>query len=191
MVSDEHKAVFIHINRTGGTSIERALGHDGYKGDTFQDHREPHAVRAEIGDDKWQRYFKFSVVRNPWDKMVSMYHHRKQNFDRSWDSPIMQHESMSFPAWVTLLDKLKNYPQHNLHNQLDWLGGPDTLDFIARFERLEQDWEVIRERLGIDTKLPRTNGSKHGHYRDYYTPETRDMVAQRFSKDIRHFGYQF
>ena len=191
MVSDEFQAIFIHINRTGGTSVEQALGHGGFQGDTFQDHREPKHILADIGEEKWNRYFKFSVVRNPWDKMVSMFHHRQQNFQNSWDSKVMQHEQMTFPTWIKLLPKLKHYPQHNLRNQLDWLGGPETMDYIARFESLADDWDVIRERIGCDVPLPRTNGSKHGHYREYYTPEARDLVARRFAKDIRHFGYSF
>jgi hypothetical protein len=81
-----------------------------------------------------------------------------------------------------------------LFNQIDYLtngAGEPVVDFVGRFERLEEDAGYLFRRIGVEAALPRLNASCHGLYRDYYTARTRDLVAQRFARDIERFGYRF
>jgi hypothetical protein len=81
-----------------------------------------------------------------------------------------------------------------VRNQTDYLTGPKgelLVDFVGRFEHLKRDVATVLSEIGIDGELPYANKSKRGHYRDYYTSELREIVAERFQKDIEHFGYEF
>ena len=178
--------VFIHINKNGGSSIEEALG-------ARHEHRTAQEKRTELGAKLWQKKFKFTVVRNPWDKVVSHYHYRVQtNQTKLGESPI------PFPEWVcrsygkhdpTYYDKPKMFMP-----QLDWLSDADgtvMVDFVARFENLQQDFETICQRLNRTAQLPQLRKSQHSDYRKYYDEESKTVVANSFLKDITHFGYRY
>lgn len=78
--------------------------------------------------------------------------------------------------------------------QLDYLtderGGP-LVSFIGRFERLEADLADVSRRLGVVLRLGHRNASSHAGYQDYYSRRTREIVAERFARDIEAFGYRF
>jgi hypothetical protein len=63
-----------------------------------------------------------------------------------------------------------------------------VVDFIGRFERLEEDWDVLRERFGLPA-LPQRNVSSRAQYADAYTPELARLVAERYRRDVELFGY--
>ena len=67
------------------------------------------------------------------------------------------------------------------------------VDFIGRFENLEKDFDFVLNKLNIkkNIELPHFNKTKHKHYSEYYTEETRKLVEKRYRKDIKMFGYKF
>ena len=74
MINHDNKLIFIHIARTGGTSIETALsGKDWWLIDPQTKHISAGMARKIYGEEVWRTYTKFSVVRNPWDRVVSMW----------------------------------------------------------------------------------------------------------------------
>ena len=179
--------IFIHINKTAGMSIEKALGLNE------KQHFTAIEFRQKIGAKKWERVFKFSIVRNPWDKVVSQYFHRlKTNQIGLGDYRI------DFKEWVKLTygeqnPKYYDDPKYFMP-QLNWLtdnNGKLMVDFIGRFENLENDFRFICSKLSVSTDLPLINKSEHKEFQFYYDDETREIVRRWFWKDIDLFDYSF
>ena len=70
--------------------------------------------------------------------------------------------------------------------------GEKLVDFVARFETLDEDFDIICKKIGIKSlKLPHLNVSDRDHYRKYYTQETQELVQEFYKEDIELFGYSF
>ena len=179
--------VFIHINKTGGSSIAGALGIPQ------QLHITAMEVCSAIGTERWNKCLSFAFIRNPWDKVVSHYHYRVQTKQAGLaDNPV------GFDAWVkyTYRDNNPLYydnPRYFMP-QINWIADPEgkiIVDFIGRFERINEDFSEVCRRLGIERQLPHYRKSDHENYRKYYTEETIDIVADWFESDIELFDYRF
>lgn len=191
--------LFIHINKTGGTSIRQRLGipliHPTLRVNLV--HRTASDFINRIGLPRWKQLYTFAIVRNPWDKVVSHYHHRLKT---------KQIKPISFDEWVKKAYGGRHRKRHRRRDkmfspQLDWLRyrGKVVVSFIGRFENLEYDFQVISNHIGISdgisldisASLPHLNKSERGDYQDYYTPVTRDIIANHFKKDIKAFNYHY
>lgn len=178
--------IFIHINKTGGSSIERALR-------IPFEHKSALEKIAEVGIEQWERKLTFAVIRNPWDKVVSHYHYRVQTNQTG-----MADHRTDFKEWVLLAyrdqDPLYYDKPKMFMPQSDWVSdaeGKILVDRICRFERLSEDFSDICKQLGKDVTLPHLKSSKRGHYRDYFDAETAAVVASWFRKDLENFNYSF
>ncbi|MCB0458546.1 MAG: sulfotransferase family 2 domain-containing protein [Flavobacteriaceae bacterium] len=182
--------IFIHINKTAGTSIINITGKP------FRKHLTAKEIIKAVGKKKWNKAYKFSVVRNPWDKMVSHYKHNiKVNPKRMMDGDAI----ITFEKWIkcTLgenkIKKFYNRPQHFLP-QVEWLKddeGAIKIDKIIKFENLNEDFRDVAEALGINEELPHLNKTRKTNYKDFYNDEIRNMVADWFAEDIKMFNYSF
>ena len=172
-----HRFIYIHIPRTGGTSISRALedlpwrdlsGGDflRYRADSwelklrcrlhriqrFHKHETAENIRSVIGERVWSRNYTFAIVRNPWDLAVSCYHWWRQLSDRfaRFQETSRMIKEMSFPEYM-------ESPYGRMINQyestmLDWISdrrGKVLVDFIGRFESLDESWQKICEGIGV------------------------------------------
>jgi hypothetical protein len=188
MISYTNKFIFIHINKTAGTSIEHTLKPYGHK--TV---RNPHmggfkhSQHFTMGEykkylsDEYDKYYKFTVVRNPWDRVVSYY----------FKGAIQN--NLSFTEWV--IDKYKNKNFQDYQRMYDpcinWID-VNELDYIIRFETLENDFNDMCSKLGLDCSLQKHNvNNKRGNYRDYYNEETKKLIEEYFNSDIKLFNYKF
>lgn len=177
---------FIHINKTAGSSIEKALN-------VPFEHASASVKKAELGEAEWQRRFTFSVVRNPWDKVVSHYAYRVKTNQHG-----MGDGSVSFAQWVHWCFEQKDphYRDRELMfwPQADWLcdeNGELLVDHVYRFENLEAAFADLTKRLNLSTELPHLKPSQRKAYQSYYDQQTRDIVASHFAQDIKRFGYRF
>lgn len=190
MISEEHGFVFLHVSRTAGTSIGKALFGPNYI------HR-PIALR-EL--EKWvpvDRFFKFCFLRNPWDKAVSQYFQaRKPNNlqDTGRYLEYLSANQLDFPEWI------KNITEHMPSKHLEWSGiemasdarGNVKADFIGRFERLQEDFDKLCDMLAFPRReLGHQNKTERAAYTEYYDDESRSLVARIYEKDIEYFGYVF
>lgn len=179
-------AVFIHINKTGGTSISRALGLRGGHWTALE-------KRAELGEAVWQRKYSFAFVRNPWDRVVSQYHWR-----RSINQTELKTHPIEFNTWLTCVyrDRTPKYydDPKMFMPQLDWISDSDgrfLVNFVGRFENLEHDFQAVCQHLGANIKLAHLNQTEHAPYRDYFSAESIALIRAWFRKDIEYFGYTF
>ena len=214
-LSPRHRVRFVHIAKTGGTSIRRALKRlhwsDPYSipiplvngltrtlkyktGAKFPRHAKGIAAYECIGEPFWSELFKFTFVRNPWDLQVSSYHHIRR------EVPHVMESIEGFPQFIRWkLDPERPYQYHvdtSIELQSDYLvdlRGKVIVDFLGRYERLQEDFDEVCGRIGIPRReLPEKRKAKdRGAYREYYDDETAEMVARHFRRDIEEFGYRF
>ncbi|MCP4415557.1 MAG: sulfotransferase family protein [Chloroflexi bacterium] len=178
--------VFIHINKTAGTSIEKALAIQ------FR-HRTALEVIEELGYELWEKKFTFTFVRNPWDRVVSHYHYRLAS-----NQTDLRANPISFKEWVkrTYRDKDPHYFNNPkmFMPQIEWITnsqGDILVDFIGHFENLQTDFELVCAKLGRNAVLPYLKKSRRIGYREYYDDETIAIINDWFKKDIELLGYQF
>lgn len=171
MINNEYKFIFMHITKTGGSSIEKLFNYEGIK------HQRPIELINILGQTTWDSYFKFTFVRNPWDRTVSEYFYRREKGSVATDFKSWL-KSMSRDSWAIGL-------------QSNWLQDKD-FDFIGKFENLQEDFEAVCEQINYPkVKLPHINSTSHEHYSMYYDEETKEIVREWHQKDIEKFNYDF
>jgi hypothetical protein len=144
-----------------------------------------------IYNSKVDEYFKFSIVRNPFDKMVSAYKHG------AWG--VVDHTKEPFEDFVRSLlpggiREIKYLTDPGLNHFVPWtrMFDMNRTDFIMRFENIDQDIKYVKKKIKVTENLEKLNISRKSRdYRSYYTQETRAIVAEIFKKDLEVFGYCF
>ena len=190
-ISHKHKFIYFANPKAGSTSIRRAL--DRYSDIRSVSHKLPynHHGKVELlrnhflkkGWD-WDLYYKFTSVRNPWSRTVSLWTFGKKK-------KIIPNCFKTFQSWV-----LSDHRWLNSHWGYDGFyrgkGGEVISNNIIKTETLQKDFNIVCDEIGIPRKkLPYTNKTNHKHYTEYYDDETRQIVAEKYAKDIEYFGYEF
>jgi len=144
-----------------------------------------HSTCFDLQEDEYKNYFKFAFVRNPWDRVLSWYFFYSQ---RPNVRVRLSSKNETFNEFI--LNKSRSY-RWGGENQSQY-NFTKCCDFIGRFENLQQDFNIICDKIKIPRQeLPHKNKSKHKSYTEYYNDETRQIVAEKFAKDIEHFNYKF
>ena len=186
MINHQHKFLFIHVPRTGGTSIEAQFQYNEAK--EKNKHWNLNDWKNQLNGEDFDSYFKFTFVRNPWDILISKY-------VCSWYAVKHRGGEIGYQSGKSLKYFLDHYqPAEHEHGDglLDYFD-PEQMDFVGRFENRVQDIEYISRNIGINinaNKKDRSHKDKK-HYTEYYDDETREIVAKRYAKDIEYFGYKF
>ncbi|HWI41271.1 MAG TPA: sulfotransferase family 2 domain-containing protein [Verrucomicrobiae bacterium] len=211
----DRKVLFIAVTKTAGSSIQRALddafGHDArwtrrnrlrrrltllgplnrvgglYRAVDFPVHVTARTVRSCLPPQVYDSMFKFAFVRNPWDRLVSWYGFLQKQKDHRYHQRVKGMKSFEeFLQWET--GRGDGFSQY--HAVCD-AGGKLIVDFIGYYERLNEDFARVCSIIGSEVTLPHLNRSVHKDYREYYTAETRELVARHYHRDIELFGYDF
>lgn len=206
IISPTRRFAFVHIPKTGGTSFaqayeDRAAADDILIGDTPKARRRKgrldaldvpgrlwkHSTLGDVGTLVPDDYFVFTMVRNPWDRIVSYYHWlREQGFDHP---AVLTAKRMPFDAF--LRDPIfQNSVRENAY--VTYVAGCDGGDRCAAYVRLEHpvDFEPVQEYLGFSLSIPWLNRSNRDHnWRESYDVESFDIVTKIAHQDILKFGY--
>ncbi|MEM1111970.1 MAG: sulfotransferase family 2 domain-containing protein [Pseudomonadota bacterium] len=178
--------VFIHINKTGGSSIERALG-------IGLDHSTAQEKYRQLGLRAWETKFRFTMVRNPWDKVVSHYHYRVKTGQTGLGDGEVSFDEWLHRCYVERDPTLYDQPRMFMA-QRRWLVDENDrmlVEFIGRFENLAEDFSTICQRLGVAAELGHAKPSSRGSYREYYNDAGRQIVETAFAEDLDTFNYVF
>jgi len=211
MLSKKNQFAFIHIPKTAGTSVYLALGGNKHK-DPLSGYSKnldlqlQHLTAQEyvkygfIDESEFRNYFKFCFVRNPWDRLVSEWLWRANHVPRYSFHRYFRLSLKSFfykvPTWkgrAGLRIRRHIMPQHCFVYSDE---GKLLIDYVGRFENLEEDFDYICHRTDLNQAcLTWTNSSKdkkeRRDYRAYYDEETYQIVKNYYRKDIEYFGYCF
>ena len=190
MINHQHKFLFIHIPNTGGSSIESQFNYKENK--EKNKHWNLNDWKKILDPDIFDEYFKFAFVRNPWDYMISKY-------KNVWFTNKHPGGPIGERAGKPLKYFLEHYktPAHERGETFYDYFDPEQMDFIGRFENRENDLGYISKKIGatIDSKIHQRKiqmlDKNKKHYTEYYDDETREIVAERYAKDIEYFGYKF
>tara|TARA_R110002020_G_scaffold180152_1_gene374222 strand:+ start:14106 stop:14693 length:588 start_codon:yes stop_codon:yes gene_type:complete len=193
MINHNHKFIFVHITKCGGSSIEELFNcwQNKYTEKYYHlgDNKQHHFI-SEILEayPDCNHYYKFSFARNPWSRFLSEYHYMiglsllPPNF--SFKNFCLHEEIIAEYGWP--------YHDKSQHEFIFDSNGDSLIDFVGKLENAQQDFNVICDKIGIPhQKLPHKNKSKHKHYTEYYDEETKEIVAEKYAKDIEYFGYTF
>jgi hypothetical protein len=146
-----------------------------------------------------KNYFSFSIVRNPWDRLLSCYTQKivKQKPPAGQKRPAyfrweLNYQKPSFKDFIRIIAENKNIKRDRHWDLYHNIIPVSDIDFIGRFENLQEDFNIVCDKIGIpQQQLPHQNKSKHKHYTEYYDDETRQIVAEKYAKDIEYFGYTY
>lgn len=211
ILSPGRKYLFIHIPKTGGTAMalaleDRAMKDDIMVGDTPKAAKRRRRVKGvQTRGRLWKHstvadidglvpsldgLFTFTLVRNPWDRMVSYYHWlRDQTFDHPAVALARQHD---FPDFVTAAPIRAANRDHPVRHYMTHATGQERCDLYIRIEAIAQDAQPLWDHLGFELNLPQTNTSdRDADWRVYYSDAARAAVAEDCAEDIARFGYTF
>lgn len=212
MIVHELNTIFIHIPKTAGVSLTHAIishivGYDtsgeiGHLSSKLkicfdlrgkQKHKQArYYVPEDISKKLWDKYYKFTFVRNPWDRVVSEFHWRHSLSKR--------HPPKDFKKFIDYCaDRLRRKQPGEIYwphaqTQKSFVtnkSGNIIVDDIFYFEDINNAVSKISTKIGIPLDVKKYNTSNHKVYREYYNNETRDMVQRLYDEDIKLFGYKF
>lgn len=151
----------------------------------YYNHIPARKVKRRIGKDTWDRYYKFCIERNPWDRVISQYYWRNRH--------LPEEQMPSIQDFLTSKD-VRGLKRKGI--RLYTLGDQVAVDRIIRFENLEEDLELVRQYLGLPEplELPRAKSGVRKdkrHYSNILGEPERTRIAELFSREIELMGYSF
>ena len=201
----KHKFIFIRNPACANRSISKALEPFsfeyekkgfGFKHCTYMKQKSSDIFNVSeiFGDD----FFVFSGVRNPWERAYNLFEGQRimnvveKEFTNRLDRSVTDWNAKN----KTINDNLKNLTDDALLmlNQKDYRVG---VDFVYRFENLQNDFDYICDRLKINTRLPSKEESYSGidfkdeSYREHFDKESIDIISKINIDDIKEYGYEF
>ena len=213
IISRERAYIFVHIPKTGGTSLAlalegRARPSDILIGDTPKARRRRHRLRGlsaagrlwkhatladidgVVGRNELSELYTFTLVRNPWDRVLSYYHWLN---DQTFNHPsVTLARSLPFDGFLRhpqTRASLRDWPAGRYMQDAD---GVERCRLFIRLEHFTTDAAPLFDHLGFVVDLPRTNASGHvAGDRSAYTPALREIVADCCAEDIARFAYTF
>lgn len=200
MIDKKHKYIFIQIPKTASDSIMhfflsmhniKEINHSLYP-EFFCDlshHSKISEIATKLNTDD---FFKFTFVRNPFDRAVSEYLYcKKHNGCYLQSADLFNQIFKDFNSFVKNGGfRLACWPYHE-DSQFSFIEGYN-INYIGRFEKLQEHFSILCNKLKIsNSKLSHENKASRNRYQDYYNQESIDIISKKYKKDIEYFGYDF
>jgi len=212
IINTNKKFLHIAIPRTATTCLNIALGN--------LHHPEPKKHHCTLEEalschPEAINFYKFTFVRNPFDRLVSTYFEFRKNRGRKYSGEITYTKDLLSEFDISSSDKenFKNFCR-NLNTsswrkdlffkpQFDYINisGENKMDYIGKFENLDKDWGYIRSKIdmqevSLQKNVPREprgffRGSEHPPYQEMYSSKEIKVVEELYSKDLEYFNYSF
>ncbi|WP_263834161.1 sulfotransferase family protein [Salinibacter sp.] len=220
ILSHEHEFIFVHIPRTAGTRLskeickkigikkwreyigepEELINREGnYMGNKYSGeyrrwegnkHISAVDLKKRLDKDVWKSYFKFAVVRNPWDRVLSLY--LKRIKDSALPSRIINNCKICFNSYLNMKF---NIGFGGYKRQTDFILDREEnmfLDYVGKYERMESDLRKISEKIGIDLNVKgKYDSTMERDYREFYLFGSEKIIEDIFIEEIKMFGYSF
>ena len=207
LISDSHKFIFLRMRKVASTSmrmilrplcipepegkfahlLSRARLEWDYHRYVFRTHENILAAKRRMPAERFEDYFKFAFVRNPWERLVSEYEfiltrpeHGRYKRVKSLDS---------FSDFIHM-----QIPRGDAYqvNMLCDRRGRLLMDFVGKIENLDQDWQTACTRAGIPYQaLPHRNVTERKPFKDYYDSDSIQLVAKHWAREIELFDYTY
>ena len=144
-------------------------------------------LRSVLPPEVWKSHYKFAIVRNPFDRFVSVCSFLNRDNPEFKEHPL---------RWMKAALQRPRFRQRVLvRPQIDQLMDKDKeirLDYIGRYENLQQSMDrIFRDLDLLPTSLKQRNASSHAHYKQYYDDELKDAAASFYKQDLKLFGYEY
>jgi hypothetical protein len=191
-VYHEKRCIQIHIPKCAGSSLARSVFGNNKGGH----HASALWYKANFPDE-FMNYYMFSMVRNPWDRLVSAWNYVQQDDipanNKRWGN--LMREFGDFNTFVKeWLTEENSYRFHHFTSQSAYLCddmGVISLDYVGRVETIEADFKKICTDMNIKNELKSLNVRRANDYREYYTDETAEIVKSVYRQDVKLLGYTF
>lgn len=208
VISKDKNFIFVHTPKTAGTCIERVISKyaDFDKENSRHDkkHLYLYEIKKHLEDHDLSNFynnaFKFIIVRDPWNMLVSKYNHIIRSKINPWSDIF---KSLTIPEWIDFLyHGFFNYSK-NLHNSqristyehFSTVDGNNNIDYYIKFENLNNDFNKLCKKLKLNDDIHLTPIGKSYTtevcYKHYYDSVSRDMVYEMFENDIKKHNYSF
>ena len=199
MISSAKQFIFVHTPKTAGTSMTNILARycEGIREDGNQMHK-GWPTKHWLLDGYYQNfgnvdsYYKFTVVRNPWDRMISYYFWLNEEFDEKKFSNMLKKVRHQGHADACNFSD-KSPVDYNFSSCTQYCCDVRKINNFIKFENLEEGWKKACEDIGIPyEQLGWANKAKQKrNYRDFYNDETKSKVERAYADDIDNFEYEF
>jgi hypothetical protein len=214
MISHKHKCIFIHISKCAGSSVEKAFGidlHDNTENNNpnlfgwnqkhklFLQHATPQELfdYSFINKDIWDSYYKFIIVRNPYDRAMSDYFWMMKDLKIKDSFENFLNMSGQFDIMKNT-KSISDYRADHLRKQIDYFylnGNKIEYDNVIRFENISTGFQNLALQLNLPlyffSRKENVLKKKQDHYSFFYNQKRKRLVEDKYLFDIDFLGYQF
>lgn len=206
MLSLKNNFLFIHVPKTGGNSIQlilekysddkiinadETMDKFGIMNDIYpiEKHSPLSLYRSLLDIDVYNSLYKFCVIRNPWEMVISYYFYFTNNYNDFKANPVRSNfwSERLFMEVVNLYIKPLRYFICTNNGKID-----DEMDFIIKYENIENEFYYVLDGLKIPREpLQHKNKTQHRHYTEYYTKRLKSIIYEKFKEEIDFFDFKF
>lgn len=190
--------IFVHIPKTAGTSIKKYIGKNNLNDLVHMKLSEMknyfYDKEKRYNKIKFRDYFKFTVLRNPWERMVSIYEYRKETSKKSYWQNIRKknYNFNEFLKYFLDLFGLEELISRGNYLKYITLNKKIKVDYAINFHNFEKDFKVIKKiKIGKKNLIQKLRKSNKKDYRKYYNSESLDLINDIHKDDIEIFKFDF